>query len=143
MNDLVRARRLTGIGFAALLCFALLGLILETLHAFKVPMYLNADQGTRRLLMRLGHAHGGVLSIVQIVYGLTASRYPDIVSPLVTTSFLLALVLVPLGFLLGGLGATGADPSILVLLVPPGAFALLLALAITAKRLASGGRTHD
>lgn len=136
MNDPQHARRLTAIGFAALLVFALVGLALETLHAFKVPMYLNADQGTRRLLMRLGHAHGGVLSIVQIIYGLTVSRYPDISSPLVTSSFLVALVLVPAGFLLGGIGASAADPGLLVLLVPPGGFALLLALAITARRLA-------
>lgn len=135
MDDSIRARKLTALGFAALLVFVLLGLSLETLHAFKAALYLDADQGTRRLLLRLGHAHGGVLSLLQIAYGLTSARYPDLPSPLLTAAFLLALVLVPSGFLLGAWGAHGADPGVLVLLVPAGAFALLLALGITAQRL--------
>ena len=46
------------IGYWALALFVTMGLLLETLHAFKVGAYLDVQNETRRLMWRLAHAHG-------------------------------------------------------------------------------------
>ncbi|MFO0547249.1 MAG: hypothetical protein U0271_02615 [Polyangiaceae bacterium] len=129
------ARRHVAVGFAGLALFVLVGLGLEAAHALKAPGYLDADHTTRRLLLRLGHAHGGLVSMVHILYGLAAHRWPAIATPLTSLCYWIALLLVPGGFLLGAIGATASDPGIFVLLVPPGAFAFMFGLGLTAKRL--------
>jgi hypothetical protein len=116
------------LGFAGIALFALLGLALETLHAIKAPSYLDAGRETTRLLLRLAHAHGTLLAIVNVLFGLVVRsgvKPPAIASPLL----LFALVTVPAGFFLGALWAHGADPGIGVLLVPLGAIALVVACA--------------
>jgi hypothetical protein len=113
-------------GFAGIALFAALGLGLETLHAFKVPFYLDAGRETTRLLLRLAHAHGTLLAIVNVLFGLTVKsgvQAPPMASPLL----LFALVTVPGGFFLGALWAHGGDPGIGVVLVPLGAIALIVA----------------
>ena len=62
-------------GFLALFVFATLGLLLEALHGFKLGFYLDVDQETRRLLWRLGHAHGTLLGLLNIGYALAASAF--------------------------------------------------------------------
>lgn len=54
------------IGWGALLLFIVLGLALEALHAFKVPLYVDAENETRRLLFRLAHAHGALLCLIHL-----------------------------------------------------------------------------
>ena len=53
-------------GWWALAGFALLGLALEALHGFKVHWFLDPGYETRRLLWRLAHAHGALLSLVHL-----------------------------------------------------------------------------
>lgn len=137
------ARRHLALGFGGLALFVLLGLALEGLHAFKVGFYLDQDQVTRRLLLRLSHAHGGVLSIVHLAFGLAAGRHPEVAQPLASRALILGLVLVPAGFALGALGATASDPGLLVLLVPAGAVALLYGLIATARALLGGARAKE
>jgi hypothetical protein len=129
------ARRHLLVGFASLAVFALLGVLLEGLHAFKVDGYLNAAHETRRMMLRLAHAHGTLIALVNVAYGLTLRAFPEAASKLASSAFLAALALVPLGFGLGAVGAQGGDPGALVLLVPAGALALIAALAVTARRL--------
>ena len=38
--------------------FGTLGLVLETLHGFKIGAYLDVSNETRRLMWRLAHVHG-------------------------------------------------------------------------------------
>jgi hypothetical protein len=45
-------------------------------------------------------------------------------------------VLLPLGFMLGGVWTFGGDPGLGVLLVPPGGVLLLLAAVVMARALA-------
>ena len=52
------------LGGVLLLGFLSLGIILETLHAFKVDLYMNTENKTRRLLWTLAHAHGTLLAIL-------------------------------------------------------------------------------
>lgn len=129
------ARRHLAVGFAALALFVLLGVLLEGLHAFKVDGYLNAAHETRRMMLRLAHAHGTLIALVNVGYGLTVRAFPTAASKLASGALLAALALVPLGFGFGAVGAQGGDPGALVLLVPGGALALVVGLAVTARRL--------
>jgi hypothetical protein len=129
------ARRHHLIGWWALLVFLSLGIILETLHGLKVGLYLDPPHRMRRLLWTLAHAHGTLLALTHIGFaaGLTEfGRWSD--RPLRLASFLLidALVLLPLGFFLGGAWHTEVDPAVGILLVPVGAVFLLAAVALIA-----------
>lgn len=128
-------RRHLRAGWWGLFVFVLLGGALETLHALKQPEYLDAGHETTRLLLRLAHAHGTLLSLVNIAFGLTVRARPEAASRGASIALLAAVVLLPLGFLLGGITARGGDPGIAVILVPPGAVALALGIALIARRL--------
>src|SRR5207244_5560054 len=65
------ARRHLRIGWWSLLVFATLGLVLESLHGFKVRAYLDVSNETRRLMWTLGHAHGTLLALVHVIFGLS------------------------------------------------------------------------
>lgn len=127
-------RRHVGAGLAGLAVFVVLGLGLEALHAYKVAFYLSPEAETRRLLLRLGHAHGTLLAIVNLLYGLVAAR-PGTISPLASRAVLAASILVPLGFLGGAFGVRGSDPGLLVFLAPAGGVLLVLGLGDSAIRV--------
>lgn len=122
-------------GWLGLLVFALLGISLEALHAWKNPAYLGVDNETRRLMWTLAHAHGVGLSLVQIAFAVTLRSLTS--SRLVHVSRLLnaASLFIPLGFFLGGVTTYEADPGLGVLLVPIGALALVIALGMLVVQL--------
>lgn len=137
-SDRLATRHLAA-GWTGLGLVTLLGLLLEGLHAFKVPLYLDAAQATTRLMWRLAHAHLGVLSLTQLGFAFTLTRVPS--SWQTTSRWLLSgTILVPLGFLLGGVGAKGGDPGLGVVLLPPGAVALSMAFLQTAVRVLRHGK---
>ncbi len=121
-------RRHVVAGFAGLLVFALLGVALESFHAFKAPLYLDVGNETRRLMWRLAHAHGVLLAVVNVVYGLAAERFSELRRPLAARALLAAMVLLPVGFFAGGITIRGGDPGFGIVLVPLGAAALIAAL---------------
>src|SRR4249920_1725924 len=113
--DLLRrlARRHHLIGWWGLLVFLSLGIALETLHGFKADFYLDPAHRNRRLLWTLAHAHGTLLGLMNVAFavGLTQLGRWDVRSLRLASFFLIdALVLLPLGFFLGGLGHTEVDP---------------------------------
>ena len=129
-------------GFGGLAVFALLGLGLEALHGFKVGFYLDVDSEPRRLAFRLAHAHGTLLSLLHVGYALTLeSRFAPAPAVARRASQLLvvATLLLPGGFFLGGFFVHGGDPGPGVLVVPLGALALVAAVVVTARGL---GRNH-
>ena len=124
-------------GWWLLLLFVALGLLLESLHGFKIGFYLDASNETRRLMWTLAHAHGALLAVVNIVFGLTLERRgaPSSGSRVVASRCLLgASVLLPLGFFLGGVVTHAGDPGLGILLVPVGGLLLLTAIFLTARR---------
>jgi hypothetical protein len=125
-------------GWWGLALFATVGVLLELLHAIKSPFYLDAGHETTRLLLRLGHAHGTLLSLVNIAYALTVRSKPEAGRTAASVSFLLSLVLLPSGFLLGALGAHGGDPGLGVVLVPAGALLLVVASALAGRSVSTG-----
>ena len=123
-------------GWWSLVVFAGFGLILETLHGFKVAAYLDLTNETRRLMWTLAHAHGVGLALVHLIFALAvqldlagpAGRFPTISRCLLAASFLL-----PGGFFAGGTVYYGGDPGLGILMVPVGA-AFLLAAAVFLAR---------
>lgn len=124
--DHALARRHQRIGWWSLAVFAALGLALETLHGLKVGLYLDVGNDTRRLLWTLAHAHGALVGVLHVLYGLTLRSAPA--SSRTSQCLTLAGLLLPAGFFLGGIGIHGGDPGLGVLLVPVGGVLLVTAL---------------
>jgi hypothetical protein len=127
-------------GWWSLLVFATLGLMLESLHGFKVRAYLDVSNETRRLMWTLAHAHGTLLAVVHIVFGLTIRAVPErnaVHQRLISLSLIGASVLLPGGFFLGGVAFYSGDPGLGVLLVPVGAVLLLAAVFLVARSVDS------
>lgn len=120
-------------GWLMLAAFATVGIVLEALHAFKAGWYLEEAYATRRLMFTLGHAHGALLSIVNVLFGVVAAAIGGGPTRLVLASRLLsvATILLPAGFFIGGFGIRGGDPGVGVFLVPFGA-ACAVAAFVTA-----------
>lgn len=130
-----RVDRHLSIGLWALVGFVLLGLGLEGLHAVKSPVFLDAGQETVRLLLRLAHAHGTGLAVVNLAYAAAIHARPHLASRVGSACLASATLLVPAGFFLGALSSRGADPGAAVVLVPAGAALLLVALLLAALRV--------
>ena len=125
------ARRHLRFGWWSLLAFLTLGFTLEMLHGFKVGLYLDASNETRRLMWTLAHAHGGLLAVINILFGLylrVAPEAPPRRLAAVSASLIAAGVVLPGGFFLGGVTVYGGDPGLGILAVPAGA--ALLAAAV-------------
>ena len=122
-------------GWWSLLGWLTLGMTLEAMHGFKVGWYLNAGEETRRLLLTLAHAHGVLLALVNVAFAATLASMPGldpravrIASPCLAASG----ILLPAGFLLGGLVTYGGDPGLGVFLIPPAALLLFVGVAAVA-----------
>jgi hypothetical protein len=105
------------------------------MHGLKLGFYLDMSSTTRRFLWTLAHAHGALLSLVNVAYGLTlrAVVLDARTSRLASRCLVAATVLIPSGFFLGGIDTHGGDPGLATLvLVPPGAILLLVAVVATA-----------
>lgn len=116
------------VGWAALFFFAVLGLGLELLHALKVPWYLGVASESRRLVWTLAHAHGVALGLVNLAAAATCPALPRPLPPTASLALVAATLLVPGGFFVGGLFIHGGDPGLGVILIPPGALLLVVAL---------------
>lgn len=127
-------------GWGNLLLFTGLGVVLEFLLAFKVSFYVRADHEALRLLWRLAHAHGTLLGLVHLAFAFTLPKLPTTAFPqpsgAISGCLIAASLLIPGGFFLGGWGASEADPSLAVVLVPCGAALFLLALGAIVVQLA-------
>ena len=140
MSDVDYARRHVRFGWWSLLVFAIGGLVLESLHGFKVAAYLDVSNDTRRLMWTLAHAHGTLLSVLHVIFGLSVRAFPEMAArsrPLVSRALIGASVLLPGGFLVGGIGFYGGDPGVGILVVPIGAAALIIAVFLLARMAGS------
>ena len=138
MSDELRSSVAARVGLWLLAVSLPLGLTLEALHAWKVQVYLGS--ALRRELWTLAHAHGNLLGILCLVAALLGPRvFGDEVARRRMERLLAAgAVLMPLGFLLGGVMNSEGDPSFAILLVPVGGVLVFAALVRTALQL--GGR---
>lgn len=126
-------------GWVSLAFWMVVGLLLESLMAYKAPAYLQ--DGVRRELFRLGHAHGTVLGLVLIVAALSGQRFKVQPPRAAQMALRVGAVLMPLGFLLAGIWHYESDPGLGIWLVPGGA--LLLIFGVISFALASWANWRD
>lgn len=143
-NDLVR--RHVCFGWWALLCFVALGIVLELMHGFKVGWYLEPAFETRRLMWTLGHAHGTLLAVLNIVFGVSMHV---VVGRLkgrdrwASPCLMGATILLPGGFFAGGLLTYQGDPGVGIVLVPVGAFFLFVGVLLAGLSVSKIAVQHD
>ena len=133
-------RRHMQFGWVSLLCFLSLGIFLETLWALRVDWFVNDIWYMRRLVWRLGHAHGTLFAMLHVLYAFTIRAYPGCLAGkrrLSSPCFIGASILMPGGFFLGGmfLYGQGGDPGVGIFLVPVGAVCLFVAVLLTVTGL--------
>jgi hypothetical protein len=133
----IRALCLYHLQFAwwSFLCFIVLGITLEVLHARKILWYLGQPSETRRLLWTLAHAHGALLSLVHVGFAFTYFVLQQEVTRrqrLASALLIAASILLPGGFFLGGTFIYDGDPGLGIWLVPLGAIFLFVAVFMTA-----------
>jgi len=142
MTELHRNRTF---GWWSLLTWLALGMALEAMHAFKVGWYLDVVNDGRRLQLTLAHTHGTLLAIINLAFVATARAPKDGKEALQRPGMLLrwAGILMPLGFLLGGVMATGADPGLPIVLVPIGGLLLFAGVLLTALSVRAAASEAD
>jgi peptidoglycan/LPS O-acetylase OafA/YrhL len=117
--------------------FLAAGLWLEAMYGLRAEGWM--DDELRREFLRLGHAHGALLGVLNLAIAWAMHRLgtPETWARPIRIAALLGALLVGLGFFGGGLWHAPTDPGPLVLLVPAGAMMLLascLAIAIVRAR---------
>jgi hypothetical protein len=120
-------------GWTALLAWMCGGLVLELFHGLKLGDYLLDP--LRRELWTLAHFHGALLSVVNLAYVRWAEAPGLAVAQRVWASraLILGSVLLPLGFLLGGMFHYEGDPGLGIMLSPVGGLLLLYPVALQAR----------
>lgn len=112
--------------------FLAMGLWLEAMIGLRLAGWV--DDPLRREFLRLGHAHGGLLGLVNVglAYALERLQTPPRWAGAVRRAALLGAALVGVGFVAGGLTHGPTDPGPPVLVVPAGALMLVGAVVATA-----------
>ena len=141
MSDVDEAReqlaaRHTALGWWLVVVAVLGGTALETLHAFKLGLYLDVSNETRRLLWTLAHAHAALLGLLHVAFASSLprlGRLDDGRRELASRALTGGSILLPAGFLLGGVFVQDGDPGLGVLLAPIGALLTLVAVVLIAR----------
>jgi peptidoglycan/LPS O-acetylase OafA/YrhL len=109
-----------------------LGLGLEALLGVRGRAFM--DDAIQRELLRLGHAHGGVLALLNLglAWGLQRLRTPEPWARWIRLAAWSGALLVALGFVAGGVWHGPTDPGPAVLVVPAGALLVLSSLVVSA-----------
>ncbi len=123
-------------GWSMLFVFLTLGFFLEALHGFKAGFYLDASSEARRLMWTLAHAHGTLLSVVNLVFAAylnsRADRLP-VQMKLASRSLMGGSILLPAGFFFGGFFIYDGDPGLFIYVAPVGALLLMVAVFLIAR----------
>jgi hypothetical protein len=122
--------------------FVAWGLVLDAMHALKIGLYLDVDAETRRFMWSLAHAHGLGLGFLHL--GFAATLHAGLLRPRRTlehasTLLVWGSVLIPLGFLLGGLVTRRGDPSLGIFIVPVGGVLLASGIVLVVRELFQAG----
>jgi peptidoglycan/LPS O-acetylase OafA/YrhL len=116
---------------AVLLCAVFLasGIWLEAMYGLRAEGWIEDD--IRREFLRLGHAHGALLGLLNIGIAVAMERLrtPETWAKKIRLAGLVGAGLVGLGFFTAGLWHGPTDPGPTVLLVPAGALMLVASLA--------------
>ena len=121
------------VGIAVWMTF---GLLLEGLIGYKTPAYLNDP--VRRELFRLAHAHGTLLSLLLLGLALVCDRFEVRLASIVTLALRGGVVLMPIGFVRGGVWHYESDPGVGIWRVPVAA--VMVVFGVVSLAIAFVGR---
>lgn len=112
--------------------FLATGLWLEAMYGLRAAGWI--DDPIRREFLRLGHAHGGLLGLVNVglAWALERLATPTEWARRIRVAALVGAGMVGVGFLGGGLWHGPTDPGPIILAVPAGALMILAALVAAA-----------
>jgi hypothetical protein len=114
-------------GWISLALWIAFGILVEGFRAFRSPAVL--DDAVRQDMFRLAHAHGTLLNLVLIAAAICARLDLVRLGSGASLGLRVSVILLPAGFLIGGLWHFKDEPGLGILLVPIGAV-LLLASAV-------------
>ncbi|MEO2020214.1 MAG: hypothetical protein ABGX05_00195 [Pirellulaceae bacterium] len=124
-------------GWISLAVFCLLGLVLESLHGFKMEFYLAEEMASRRICWMVAHASGTCLSLVHICFAVTVLQLADwrpSSRQIASYSLYSVSLLRPLGFLLAGWFLRDGKPGM--------GIGLVLAAVLLLMSVLWGAATH-
>jgi len=126
------AQRHLRLSLITLALFLASGLWLEAMYGLRAEGWI--DDPLRREFLRLGHAHGGLLALVNVALALALERLatPATWARKIRVAALVGGILVGVGFMAGGLVHGPTDPGPPILVVPAGAMMMLAALVAAA-----------
>lgn len=118
-----------------------MGLWLEAMYGLRAQGWI--DDEIRREFLRLGHAHGTLLGLVNVAlaWAMERLRTPAGWASRIRIAALLGAVFMAVGFVGGGLWHGPTDPGPVVILAPAGAMMLLPAVTAVALLRPSDGRS--
>ena len=122
-------------GWWSVVVFMLLGLVLEGMHGFKLGLYLDLANETRRFMWTLAHTHGAVLGLLNVAFAATLTLIPGLRGRLLrqgSVCLIAGSLLLPIAFFLGGAWFYGGDPGPGIILAPLGGGILILGAALVA-----------
>ena len=131
-NRVVQPERHLRSSLACVAVFLAMGLWLEAMMGLRMQGWM--DDTVRREFLRLGHAHGALLGLLNVglAWAMSRLRTPEVWASKARLAALVGAVAVGLGFVGGGLWHGPTDPGPIVLVVPVGAMLLLTATVAVA-----------
>ena len=122
--------------------FLAMGLGLEAMLGVRVESLLHDE--IRREMLRLGHAHGALLGLLNVglSWAMHALSTPAAWARRIRVAGIVGALCVGLGFTAGGVWHGPTDPGPLVLLVPAGAL-LLISAVLAVVRLRSSPESEQ
>lgn len=112
------------------------GLLLESFIGYRIPSYMNDE--LRRELFRLAHSHGALLNIILLLAAICVRLEMVPASKLALWPLRIGVVLMPVGFLLGGIWHTESEPGLGIFLAPLGGVLMIfgvVSVAISALKI--------
>ena len=126
------------IGWWTLAVFVGMGIVLESLHGFKLPWYLNVGVETRRTMLMMTHATGTLLGLLHVFFAvlvMQARAWSPAKRVYASYSLVAASLFIPSGFALAGIFQRDGTPGMGITLLVPGLLLLLIAISIAASNV--------
>jgi hypothetical protein len=112
--------------FLGLTIWMSFGLMLEGFIGFRVPSYMSFP--IRRELFQLAHTHGTLLSLILLTVALSIKCELIFPGKLAIFALRIGSVLMPLGFLFGGIWLIKDEPNATIFLAPLGGLLMIFGI---------------
>jgi hypothetical protein len=118
-----------GVVFQALLGIAVwmsFGLLLEGFIGFRVPSYMSVS--VRRELLQLAHTHGTLLNLILLAVAICAKCELVFPRKVAIVALRTGSIIMPLGFLFGGIWLIKDEPNPSIFLAPLGGLFMIFGI---------------